>query len=238
MSEAPVAQQTPAALAKRRERLALGLVVICAGGMMDAYSYLTRGGVFATGQTGNVVLLGVHLAQHDWLGVARYLAPIVAFVLGILASKSVQNHVHAGDHVRMQRWVVVFEAIAFSLVALMPAQAPDLVVNLAISFCAAISFENFRTFGTRSAYASVFCTGNLRSFAETLYDGLSGHNYNELGRAFRYLAIVGSFVTGVLIAAGMCHFLGSHSCWGISVLFLLAGRFVSDIERDEKLGRA
>ena len=229
---------TPVLRRPIRERTALGLTVICAGGLMDAYSYLTRGNVFATGQTGNVVLLAIHLAQLDWLGVARYLAPIVAFVIGILASKHVLSKVHAGDHFRMQRWVIVFEAVAFVLISLVPPEVPDLPINLAISLCAAVSFENFRTFGTKSAYASVFCTGNLRSFAETLYDGLSGHNYNELGRAFRYLAIVGSFVTGVLIAAGMCHFLGSHSCWGISVLFLLAGRFVSDIERDEELGRA
>ena len=221
-------QQEAATPAKRRERLALGLVVICAGGMMDAYSYLTRGGVFATGQTGNVVLLGVHLAQLDWLGVARYLAPIVAFVLGILASKSVQNHVHAGDHVRMQRWVVVFEAIAFCLVALIPQQAPDLVVNLAISFCAAISFENFRTFGTRSAYASVFCTGNLRSFAETFYDGFVGHDRHEMHRSLRYLALVASFTLGVVLGFFLIGALGGRAAFGIAALFLAASPLVGD----------
>ena len=82
MSETDVSVQQAQTLA--RERTALGLVVICAGGLMDAYSYLMRGGVFATGQTGNVVLLAIHLAQLDWLGVARYLAPIIAFVIGIL----------------------------------------------------------------------------------------------------------------------------------------------------------
>ena len=152
-----------------RERTALGLVVICAGGFMDAYSYLTRGHVFATGQTGNIVLLGIHLAQLEWMGVARYLAPIIAFVIGVLVSKHVLASVHAGDHFRMQRWVIAFEAAAFAAIALLPETVPDLLVNVAISFCAAVSFENFRTFGTKSAYASVFCTGNLRSFAETLY---------------------------------------------------------------------
>ena len=86
------------------------------------------------------------------------------------------------EHVRMQRYVLLFEAVAFAVLAALPPEVPDLFVNSMISLFAAVTFENFRTFGTSSAYASVFCTGNLRSFAETLYDGLSGHNYNELGR--------------------------------------------------------
>lgn len=219
------------------ERTALGMVVSSAGGFMDAYSFITQGQVFATGQTGNVVLLALNAARLNLAGVLHYLAPISAFLVGIIASRAVMDAFRV-EHVRMQRYVLLFEAVAFAVLAALPPEVPDLFVNSMISLFAAVTFENFRTFGTSSAYASVFCTGNLRSFAETLYDGLSGHNYNELGRAFRYLAIVGSFVTGVLIAAGMCHFLGSHSCWGISVLFLLAGRFVSDIERDEELGRA
>ena len=219
------------------ERTALGMVVSSAGGFMDAYSFITQGEVFATGQTCNVVLLALNAAHLNLAGVLHYLAPISAFLVGIIASRAVMDAFRV-EHVRMQRYVLLFEAVAFAVLAALPPEVPDLFVNSMISLFAAVTFENFRTFGTSSAYASVFCTGNLRSFAETLYDGLSGHNYNELGRAFRYLAIVGSFVTGVLIAAGMCHFLGSHSCWGISVLFLLAGRFVSDIERDEELGRA
>ena len=62
---------TPVLRRPIRERTALGLTVICAGGLMDAYSYLTRGNVFATGQTGNVVLLAIHLAQLDWRPVSR-----------------------------------------------------------------------------------------------------------------------------------------------------------------------
>lgn len=215
-----------------KERTELGLTVICAGGMMDAYSYLTRGQVFATGQTGNIVLLGINLAQLNWLGVARYLAPIVAFVIGILVSKHVLARVHAGDHFRTQRWVIVAEAIAFSLIALVPAHAPDLLVNLAISLCAAVSFENFRTFGTRSAYASVFCTGNLRSFAETLYDGLVCHDAHEMQRSLRYLALVASFTAGVVGEYFLIQAFGHYAAFAIGAVFLVARVFVGDLNRD------
>ena len=223
---------TPVLRRPIRERTALGLTVICAGGLMDAYSYLTRGNVFATGQTGNVVLLAIHLAQLDWLGVARYLAPIVAFVIGILASKHVLSKVHAGDHFRMQRWVIVFEAVAFVLISLVPPEVPDLPINLAISLCAAVSFEDFRTFGTKSAYASVFCTGNLRSFAETLYDGFVEHNAHEMHRSLRYLALIVSFTAGVVLGYFLIGSFGQHAALAISALFLLANVFVGNYARD------
>ena len=211
-----------------RERTALGLVVICAGGFMDAYSYLTRGHVFATGQTGNIVLLGIHLAQLEWMGVARYLAPIIAFVIGVLVSKHVLASVHAGDHFRMQRWVIAFEAAAFAAIALLPETVPDLLVNVAISFCAAVSFENFRTFGTKSAYASVFCSGNLRSFAETFYDGFVGHDRHEMHRSLRYLALVASFTLGVVLGFFLIGALGGRAAFGIAALFLAASPLVGD----------
>ena len=48
------------------EALRVGLVLALAGGYLDAYTYLCRGGVFANAETGNMVLLGAKLAVGDW----------------------------------------------------------------------------------------------------------------------------------------------------------------------------
>ena len=45
------------------ESLLIGTLLAVSGGLMDAYSYLFRGQVFANAQTGNILLLSVHLAQ-------------------------------------------------------------------------------------------------------------------------------------------------------------------------------
>ena len=206
----------------------LGLAVICAGGFMDAYSFLLHGGVFATGQTGNIVLLCMNLAEGAWLGVARYLVSICAFVLGIMLSRHVLMRVHDGQTSHMQRWVAVFEAVAFAAIALLPTWAPDLLVNSAISFCAAISYENFRQFGTKSAYASVFCTGNLRSFGETLYDGIFKKDAHELHRSQRYAALIVSFCVGAVICKLLIDAVGQYACLAISALFLLSLHFISE----------
>lgn len=47
----------------------LGVLLALVGGGLDAYTFISRGGVFAGAQTGNVVLLGVAAAQRHWWGV-------------------------------------------------------------------------------------------------------------------------------------------------------------------------
>ena len=59
-------EASPPAPSPAKERTALGIVVTCAGGLMDAYSYLMHGEVFANGQTGNVVLLVLRLSEADY----------------------------------------------------------------------------------------------------------------------------------------------------------------------------
>lgn len=217
-----------AAARRTKVPVRLGLIVICAGGFMDAYSYLLHDHVFATGQTGNIVLLCMNLAEGAWLGVSHYLVSILAFVAGIMLSRHVLVRVHGRATHRMQRWVAVFEAIAFAVVALLPEGAPDLLVNSAISFCAAVSYENFRQFGTRSAYASVFCTGNLRSLGETLYDGIFEKDHHELHRSARYAGLVASFCVGAVACKLLIDATGKFACLAISALFLLSLRYIVD----------
>lgn len=226
MGETATIEQT----GKTKVPVRLGLTVICAGGFMDAYSYLLHDHVFATGQTGNIVLLCMNLAEGQWVGVAHYLVSILAFVLGIMLSRHVLVRVHGRATHRMQRWVAVFEAAAFAAMAVLPAWVPDLLVNSAIAFCAAVSYENFRQFGTKSAYASVFCTGNLRSLGETLYDGLFEKDRHELHRSARYAGLVASFCVGAVACKLLIDAAGQLACLAISALFLLSLRFIADPE--------
>ena len=48
------------------DSIRLGIVLAMAGGFMDAYSYLCRGQVFANAQTGNMLLMGINLAEQNW----------------------------------------------------------------------------------------------------------------------------------------------------------------------------
>lgn len=61
--------------------------VTLSGGFQDAYTYISRGQVFANAQTGNIVLLSAALLRGDWAVCLKYLIPILSFVLGTMAAE-------------------------------------------------------------------------------------------------------------------------------------------------------
>ncbi|HEV3423197.1 MAG TPA: YoaK family protein, partial [Paraburkholderia sp.] len=44
----------------------VAVLLTLSGGFLDAYTYVGHGGVFANTMTGNVALLGIHIAAGDW----------------------------------------------------------------------------------------------------------------------------------------------------------------------------
>ena len=68
------------------DALPLGLLLALTGGILDAYTYLNRGQVFATAETGNLVLLGINCAMGQWRRAAYYLLPISSYAAGLLTT--------------------------------------------------------------------------------------------------------------------------------------------------------
>ena len=71
-------------LEKASESYLVGVLLAIAGGYLDVYTYICRGGVFANAQTGNIVLLGINVADKNWDKILFYMYPILAFMAGIL----------------------------------------------------------------------------------------------------------------------------------------------------------
>lgn len=71
-------------IVQRSESFPIGVLLALTGGFLDAYTYVSRGGVFANAQTGNMVLLGIRLSEGAWRQAAYYFVPIVAFAAGVL----------------------------------------------------------------------------------------------------------------------------------------------------------
>ena len=68
------------------ESLALTAILTLSGGLMDAYSYMCRGQVFANAQTGNLLLFGVNLTTGHFHVALQYICPVIAFAIGIAAA--------------------------------------------------------------------------------------------------------------------------------------------------------
>ena len=61
------------------------------GGFQDAYTYFTRDEVFSNAQTGNVVLMSQNFMTGQWGDGLRYLFPVLAFAIGVVAAERIQS---------------------------------------------------------------------------------------------------------------------------------------------------
>ena len=119
------------------ESFRLGALLALVGGFLDAYSYTTRGQVFATAETGNIVLMSLNLSRGDFRMALHYLLPICVYALGILVVKNVEDNANQ-HHLIVIHWrqIIIFcEACVLMCVTFIP-QTPrmNLLANVLIAF--------------------------------------------------------------------------------------------------------
>lgn len=78
------------------ESLPIGILLAMAGGFLDVYTYLFHGEVFASMQSGNVILMGVSVAQGRYHEIIRYLLPIGMFMIGIFMTNLLKHRFSGG----------------------------------------------------------------------------------------------------------------------------------------------
>lgn len=196
-----------------------GIILALSGGSMDAYSYLFRGHVFANAQTGNIILLGVNLAEGDITTALRYLWPVLAFVAGIVLSDII-SATRNSINVHWRQISVLIEAALLSIVAFVPGST-DFVANAIISFACGIQVESFRTIRGNSI-ATTMCIGNLRSGVYNLDKYLFTKENSFLYKSLIYFGVILSFVIGAIIEGKLIQAFGNYAILFSSVLLIIA----------------
>ena len=211
------------------DSLLTGLLLAFAGGILDAYSFVNRGGVFATAETGNIVQLCVHLSRLDLWGAVHYLLPIVAFISGIFAAEAIHRHMQRRPQPRLH-WrqpLLLAECLVVAVVALLPLGEFDNLANILIAFTSAVQLEAFRKFRGCAA-ATTMCTGNLRSGSELLYRFLALPEPGAAAKASVYYQLIGAFVAGAVVCGRLSLYLGGLSallaCFPLLAAFFLLFR--------------
>ena len=214
------------------ESFRLGALLAIAGGILDAYTYLVRGGVFANAQTGNIVLLGVRLIQGQWLLALHYLIPILAFAAGVVVAEVIKHRFRQGGGVHWRQITVGLELVLLAAVAFLPSIL-DSLANVAVSFVCAVQVESFRKVNG-NAFATTMCTGNLRSGTERLFLYLKTGERDHWSRAIQYYGIILCFTAGAALGALCAGKMGQAGVL-ISLPPLIAG-FVMMFERKNSCG--
>ena len=177
------------------ESLLLGGLLAAAGGGLDAYTYLCRGGVFANAETGNIVLLGLRLSEGDLPGAVLYLLPILAYAAGVVVAEAVRARLK-DSLLHWRQYVVAAEAALLCLVAFLP-QSLNTAANATVACVCAMQVQCFRKI-RGNTLATTMCTGNLRSGTELLFRWRQTGDRQQLRRGLEYCAIILFFILGAL----------------------------------------
>lgn len=203
----------------------VGLLLAFAGGYLDVYTYVCRGGVFANAQTGNMVLLAISAAESDFGKVFKYLLPILAFMLGILVTELVKSRYRYNTAIHWRQIVIALEFFVLLIIAFVPSGVQDDLVNIAVAFVCSMQVESFRKFEGKSAYATTMCTGNLRSATEHLFFSGLNKNKEERNTSLKYYGIIAIFIVGAFVSMKVSQSVGEKSilvaCFLLFIVFSL-----------------
>ena len=211
------------------ESLERALILALSGGLMDAYSYLGRDGVFANAQTGNLLLLGVNISTGNWDVVAHYLCPVVAFACGCALAHLAKLHRTPGMHWR--QYVLLVEAALLLIVSTMGSDL-NLVANSLTSLACGMQVQAFRKLHGRS-FATTMCIGNLRSGTQALVTYFDSRERVHLRTAGLYYGVVATFVLGAVLGNWVLGFAGLHTI-RVSCVLLVAAFALMFYDRERR----
>ena len=209
------------------QRMRVAYLLTLAGGMMDAYTYTMRGGVFANAQSGNIVKLGIALANRAPEQIPGFLLPIMSFSAGVLVALAVEDYLVRRGLRLVRRSILLLEVAGLALVWAIPV-GPDWNwgANCVVSFVAALQFETFKTFRGESL-GTTMSTGNLRNFVEGLYLGVIHIDRSQLVRSVKYCTIIATFVLGAFLGTVSCDKLGQAAVAPAMVSLALAAVIIT-----------
>lgn len=201
------------------EKYRLSALLTIVGGFLEAYTFLTRAGVFANAQTGNIARIGIAIAGGDLHAALCYLPPPISFIFGVSLAVQIRSYCerHSFVSVHWRQVVVLLEIALLSMVGFLPAEAPNLFAAVIISFVCALQVESFRKFHG-NVFASTMCTGNLRSAAENLNNYLKTHDKTQLVKSLMYFGIDLIFICGVMIGCCAVKCFGFQAVWACPIL--------------------
>ena len=179
------------------QKMSVGILLTIIGGFLDAYTYFARGGVFANAQTGNIVKLGINLAQGDFHKVVRFLIPIICFMIGTLITIIMEEplkkrHFH-------KRFILLVELVVYILVAFIPnSETGNIIANSLVSLIMAMQMQAFKSF-EGLIYTTTVATGNLRKGIENMVYGFIQHDKDKIHSSYQFFQIVVLFIFGAVL---------------------------------------
>ncbi|MBQ9673088.1 MAG: DUF1275 domain-containing protein [Ruminococcus sp.] len=196
-------------------------LLMMSAGMMGAYTFNLRGGVFCNAQTANLVMMAVALGKRDIIMGLYYLIPIFAYLGGIIISEVLPNPVKRIAHVRWDTYLIGFEIIVLFIIGWLPLSLPHQIVQIAINFICSMQYNTFRQ-SEGVPMATTFCTNHIRQFGNSTVKYIRKRDSDSLRRIKMHAIMLFVFFLGGLLLTVLCDFIAEKSIWLATVPLLIA----------------
>lgn len=205
------------------ESLRLGILLAIVGGFLDGYTFISRGGVFANAETGNIVLVGVAINNGDFIQAIMAAVPIFAFILGVIVAERIKEIPIPSRAIAIDgdRTILIIEIIVLFIIGFVPTSVPDIFVTTTISFVSSVQISSFRKL-VDSPYSTTMCTGNLRSASQALYVAVTKKDFNSAIKAKRYAIVIFAFLIGACLSGFLTLWVGVKSIWFACIVLICA----------------
>ncbi|HCM89104.1 MULTISPECIES: YoaK family protein [Vagococcus] len=204
---------------KFHEARIVGLLLTFIGGALDAYTYIHYD-VFASAQTGNIILAIIQGFDGEWGSVGKKVISTCFFLVGIILAKFLIDYFYRKKVHYWRLFVLYYEAIFFFLISLPVINEKQTLVTILIAFTAAIQWVVFDKIDGR-AYTNLFTTGNLKGMATNFYEYTKTKEKKDKDAFLHFLRVVFAFILGAVVSIYSYHMLGGQAILIVSVLFLI-----------------
>lgn len=194
------------------EQKSIYFLLMIAAGMMGAYTFNLRGGVFCNAQTANFVMMAAEFGKGDWRSGCYYFIPVSAYFLGAFLSEILPTPVKKPGLLRWDTYLIGFEMLVLFVIGLIPFSWPDHLVQVMINFIASMQYNTFRQ-AKGIPMATTFCTNHLRQVGIGLAQAFHKRNTKSLPRAAAHAGMLLSFVGGGILLTFACRPLQEKTIW-------------------------
>ena len=188
-----------------------GLLMVSAG-MMGAYTFVLRGGVFSNAQTANVVMMAIAFGQGQVSKALYYLIPITAYFSGAFISElfilpNKRSHILHWD-----TYLIAFEAIVLFIIGFIPLTWSHHITQVIINFIASMQYNTFRK-ARDIPMATTFCTNHVRQMGIQIAKVIEEKDINNLKRCGVHLIMILCFIAGGIILTFACSYMFERAIW-------------------------
>ncbi|MDO5541440.1 MAG: YoaK family protein [Eubacteriales bacterium] len=195
-------------------------LLMMSGGLLGAFTYQIRGGVFCNAQTSNIVLMGIALGSRDWQRALYLLIPISAYALGSIASEVLPVIVRKGEFLRWDTLLIGIEIIVIVFLGFLPENAPFQITQVAVNFICSMQYNTFRQ-AEGEPMATTFCTNHLRQTCVHFTRWIRKSSMEHRSKFLRHSLMLGMFVLGAMGGTVLCEAFQGKAIWGSAVLLII-----------------